>query len=149
MLNALGELRKAVYVYLRAKVTLDHFVMVRIHARQPSSTGADLLAIYDLQKLNAKTAVIWLLSGFEVLLAPLTAHVRIRAHVLRLLSTSLNSQSPLESIPTGRSPSPAQAGANSEDLQGSCGSQRIFRFYGIPAGRFRHIGNPNQGQAAG
>jgi hypothetical protein len=42
--------------------------MVRIHARQPSSPIADLRAICDLQKLNAKIAVIWLLSGFEVLL---------------------------------------------------------------------------------
>jgi hypothetical protein len=64
-----------------AQVTLDHFVMVRIHARQPSSPRADLRAICDLQKLNAKTAVIWLLSGFEVLLGSLVRYVRITAHI--------------------------------------------------------------------
>ena len=37
--------------------------MVRIHARQPSSTEADLRAIGDLQKLDTETAVIRF-SGF-------------------------------------------------------------------------------------
>jgi hypothetical protein len=91
-------------------MTLDHFVMVRIHARQPSSTIADLRAICELQKLNAKTAVIWLLSGFEVLLTlPSSICADNGAH-LKLLSSSLNSQSPLESTPTGRSPSPRLGG---------------------------------------
>jgi hypothetical protein len=49
--------------------TLDHFVMVRIHARQPSSPRADLRAIEDPKNKKPKTAVIWLLSGFAVLLA--------------------------------------------------------------------------------
>jgi hypothetical protein len=48
--------------------TLDHFVMVRIHARQPANAGADPLAICSVQKPDTKSAVIWLLSGFEVLL---------------------------------------------------------------------------------
>jgi hypothetical protein len=61
------------------KTTLDHFVMVRIHARQPSSPRPDLRAICDLQKLNTKTAVIWSLSGFEVLLGSLVRYVRITA----------------------------------------------------------------------
>jgi hypothetical protein len=34
------------------KVTLDHFVMVRIHARQKSSCRADLRAIIGVQKLD-------------------------------------------------------------------------------------------------
>jgi hypothetical protein len=55
--------------------------MVRIHARQPSSTEADLRAIGDLQKLDTETAVIRLLSGFPALLASLTANVRTMAHI--------------------------------------------------------------------
>jgi IS66 Orf2 like protein len=54
---------------IKRQMTLDHFVTVRIHARRLSNAIADLRAIYDLLKLNAKTAVIWLLSCLGVLLA--------------------------------------------------------------------------------
>jgi hypothetical protein len=70
-----------------AKETLDHFVMVRIHARQLSSPRADPLAIWSVQKRHGKNAVIWLLSGFEVQLAKLNGYVRITPHGLALSAT--------------------------------------------------------------
>ncbi|MGA8657213.1 MAG: hypothetical protein WB586_13790, partial [Chthoniobacterales bacterium] len=69
-----------------AKETLDHFVVVRIHARQPSSPRADSRAINDPTELNKEIAVIWLLSCFAVLLMPFSSTCADNGAHLRLLS---------------------------------------------------------------
>jgi len=55
--------------------------MVRIHARQPSSTRADVQAIIGVQKLDTEI----LLSGFTVLLGQGFGDTRITPHIFALL----------------------------------------------------------------
>jgi hypothetical protein len=62
-------------------MTSDHKVAGSSHAGCKASPRADLQAIKQSQNRTSKTAVIGLLSGFSILLAYLTAHVRTTANI--------------------------------------------------------------------
>src|SRR6516165_4909935 len=74
-------------------MTSDHRVAGSSPAGCKASTRADRLAVKHLKNQSRKSAVIRLLSGFPVLLASLTAHVRTNPRNLLACGYALSLQS--------------------------------------------------------
>jgi hypothetical protein len=80
-------------------VTSDHRVAGSSPAGCTSSLKADRLAIWTPVKLTAENAVIRLLSVFLVLLASLTAHVRITTDFVTVPGISRERKKPAPGTP--------------------------------------------------